>query len=83
MRLTRKGFLAGLGSVGGLPGCRTAETPSAREGDTLDAWQGETGGLDLNGYDQQVARRGCCCSSAKKSVIKQCRHCQKNVCTAA
>ena len=69
MRLTRKDFLAGLASVGGLAGCRTAETPSAQEDDTLDAWQRETGGLDLNGYDQQVARRGCCCSSAKKSVI--------------
>ena len=54
MRLTRKDFLAGLASVGGLAGCRTAETPSAQEDDTLDAWQRETGGLDLNGYDQQL-----------------------------
>ena len=38
MRLTRKDFLAGLASVGGgLAGCRTAETPSAQEDDTLDA----------------------------------------------
>ena len=42
MRLTRKDFLAGLASVGGLAGCRTAETPSAQEDDTLDAWQRET-----------------------------------------
>ena len=54
MRLTRKDFLAGLASVGGLAGCRTAETPSVQEDGALGAWRCETGGLDLNGYDQQL-----------------------------